>query len=71
MAMQIVESSTVQYRASPGRFTAAAAPATQSNGKAVSLHSAWDQWQTDGRKFWQQMDSLVETLDGLAPTQRQ
>ena len=44
----------------------AAAIATDSNGDAVSLRSAWDQWQTDGRAFWQQMDALVETLDGLA-----
>jgi type I restriction enzyme M protein len=43
----------------------AAAIATDCNGDAVSLSSAWDQWQTDGRAFWQQMDALVETLDGL------
>ena len=35
----------------------AAAIATDSNGDAVSLRSAWDQWQTDGRAFWQQMDA--------------
>ncbi|MBU2781706.1 SAM-dependent DNA methyltransferase [Acidithiobacillus caldus] len=39
------------------------------NGKgtneAVSLNAAWEQWQSDGRAFWQQMDALVETLDGL------
>lgn len=43
----------------------AAAMATDSNGDAVSLRSAWNQWQSDGRAFWQQMDALVETLDGL------
>jgi type I restriction enzyme M protein len=43
----------------------AAAVATDSNGDAVSLRSAWAQWQNDGRAFWQQMDALVETLDGL------
>ena len=32
---------------------------------AISLRSAWEQWQSDGRAFWQQMDALVETLDGL------
>jgi len=26
----------------------------------------WDQWQTDGRAFWRQMDALVETLDSLS-----
>jgi type I restriction enzyme M protein len=39
--------------------------ATDSHGDAVSLRTAWEQWQTDGRAFWQQMDVLVETLDGL------
>ena len=43
----------------------AAAAETDSNGDAVSLHSAWAQWQNDGRAFWQRMDALVETLDGL------
>jgi type I restriction enzyme M protein len=36
-----------------------------------SLHEAWSQWQTDGRVFWQQMDGLVETLDGLATSRKQ
>ncbi len=44
---------------------AASAVATDSNGETVTLRSAWDQWQTDGRAFWQQIDALVETLDGL------
>ncbi|WP_301102504.1 class I SAM-dependent DNA methyltransferase [Propionivibrio sp.] len=41
--------------------------ATNSNGtnEVVSLRSAWEKWQTDGRAFWQQMDAIVETLDGL------
>lgn len=26
---------------------------------------SWDQWQTDGRAFWQEMDTLEETPDGL------
>ena len=49
----------------------AAAPATDSNGDAISLRSTWEQWQTDGRVFWLQMDSLVETLDGLTSTNEQ
>ena len=43
----------------------ASVAATDSNGDAVTLRSAWEQWQTEGRAFWQQMDALVETLDGL------
>jgi type I restriction enzyme M protein len=43
----------------------AAVIAIDSNGDAISLHSAWDQWQTSGRAFWQQMGTLVEALDGL------
>ena len=43
----------------------AAAVAVDGNGDAVTLRSTWEQWQTDGRAFWQQMDALVETLDGL------
>jgi type I restriction enzyme M protein len=43
----------------------AAAIAVDGNGDAVSLRSTWEQWQTDGRAFWRQMDALVETLDGL------
>lgn len=31
----------------------------------VSLRSAREKWKGDGRGFWQQMDALVETLDGL------
>lgn len=46
-----------------------AAPATQGNGDAVTLRSVWDQWQTDGRVFWQQMDVLTEALDGRLITE--
>lgn len=44
-----------------------ATTAVNGNGvkEAISLRSAWDQWQTEGRAFWQQMDALVEILDGL------
>lgn len=43
----------------------AAGSATDSDGRTVSLRASWDQWQTNGRAFWLQMDALVETLDGL------
>lgn len=41
------------------------APAKDVNGEILSLNSAWEQWQNDGRVFWQQMDSLVDSLDNL------
>jgi type I restriction enzyme M protein len=31
-----------------------------------SLAEVWESWEQDGRTFWQQMDVLVDTLDGLA-----
>ena len=45
--------------------------AANANGaqEAVSLKAAWEQWQSDGRAFWQQMDALVETLDALTTEQ--
>lgn len=46
------------------RTTSAAS--SNGDGEAVSLRSAWEKWQTDGRAFWQQMDALVETLGGLS-----
>ncbi len=30
-----------------------------------SLAEVWTDWEMDGRGFWQQMDALVNTLDGL------
>ena len=44
----------------------AAVVTTDSNGEAASLHSVWNKWQNEGRVFWQQMDALVGTLDGLS-----
>jgi type I restriction enzyme M protein len=40
------------------------APAIDNNGDAESMRSAWDGWQADSRAFWQQMDALVEILNG-------
>jgi type I restriction enzyme M protein len=34
-----------------------------------SLREVWDDWEQDGRAFWQQMDALVKTLDGLIADQ--
>lgn len=41
------------------------ASAKDADGETLSLNSAWEQWQNDGRVFWQQMDSLVDALDNL------
>ena len=38
---------------------------TADGTEPATLPAAWAQWQTDGRAFWQQMDALVDTLDGL------
>jgi type I restriction enzyme M protein len=43
--------------------------AANGNGAAKpdgrSLRELWTAWEQDGRAFWQEMDALVETLDGL------
>jgi hypothetical protein len=35
-----------------------------------TLRAVWDDWEQDGRAFWQQMDALVQTLDGLVEGER-
>jgi type I restriction enzyme M protein len=35
------------------------------NNGEQSLKKAWAAFETEGREFWQQMDELVEMLDGL------
>ena len=42
-----------------------ATPGNTVGGEAPSLQAAWEQWQSDGRAFWLQMDAVVETLDGI------
>ncbi len=34
-------------------------------GKKQTLAQAWTAWETSGRKFWLEMDSVVDMLDGL------
>ena len=36
------------------------------DGQPTTLPAAWEQWQAASAPFWQQMDALVDTLDGLA-----
>jgi type I restriction enzyme M protein len=35
------------------------------NGETRSLPELWAEWEQEGRVFWQEMDALVEMLDGL------
>jgi len=38
------------------------------NSSRADKHSArqlWEEWEQDGRLFWQEMDALVDMLDGL------
>ena len=50
-------------------FRAASSARLQRAGKQFILRGRIDspirQWQVDGWAFWQQLDALVETLDGL------
>jgi len=32
------------------------------DGEAEDLKAIWEQWQHDGREFWEQMDTLIENL---------
>lgn len=41
------------------------AVAVKGAGKATSFAEAWEQWDANGRDFWLQMDTLMETLDGM------
>lgn len=34
-----------------------------------TLREVWDDWEQDGRVFWQRMDALVDTLDALIDDQ--
>lgn len=36
------------------------------NGDGQDMKKAWAAFETSGREFWEQMDELVDTLDGVA-----
>jgi len=46
----------------------AATTSSNGDGEVISLRSAWDKWQADGRVFWKQMDALIESLDSMIVT---
>ena len=37
-------------------------------GEATTLAGAWEAFEAEGHDFWTGMDSLLDMLDGLAPT---
>jgi type I restriction enzyme M protein len=43
------------------------APAGEGNAPQT-LHAAWDAWEASGRVFWEQMDGVVDLLDGVNQT---
>ena len=50
---------TCRFRATSGRLGDGA-----SNGGDGDLKAAWAAFDAGGREFWQQMDALVDMLDG-------
>ncbi len=47
---------------------AAPSAETGTDGQPATLRETWDAWEASGRDFWQQMDEVVDMLDGLAGT---
>lgn len=44
------------------------APASR-NEQTTTISDAWEKWQCEGLAFWQQMDSLVASLEQISPTE--
>lgn len=42
-----------------------AAGAVKSDGEALGLREAWEGWEASGRVFWEEMDAVVDMLEGL------
>lgn len=42
-----------------------ASTGTAAGGKKQTLSQSWTTWEASGRKFWSEMDSVVDMLDGL------
>ena len=51
------------------RFRAMSGPpemaTVMADGDGQDLKKAWTAFETDGREFWEQMDELVDMLDGV------
>ena len=39
------------------------------NEQPTTISAAWEKWQCEGLAFWQQMDSLVASLEQISPTE--
>lgn len=53
------------YSLSIPLYVKRAVAAMSDGGGSVTLREAWAAWEGSGRRFWQQMDAVVEMLDGL------
>lgn len=42
-----------------------AAGTAEGDGQPATLQEAWQAWEASGQEFWQQMDDVVDMLDGL------
>jgi type I restriction enzyme M protein len=45
--------------------------AAHANGTQPTLAKTWETWETSGRMFWEQMDTVVDMLDGLVGPEEQ
>ncbi len=39
--------------------------ASNASGSQPSLRETWEAWEASGRTFWEEMDAVVDLLDGL------
>lgn len=44
---------------------------TASDGRQPTLREAWNLWQATGRAFWEQMDEVVDLVDGLVSDEQE
>jgi type I restriction enzyme M protein len=47
------------------------ASTSHAGGAEPTLAEAWETWETSGRMFWEQMDTVVDMLDGLIGSEEQ
>ena len=54
-----------EYNLSIPLYVRRTANGNSSRADKHSLRQLWEEWEQDGRLFWQEMDALVNMLDGL------